>query len=111
VQLFRLADDAGAFSFTAVHHAWNLSGFAEILGADIGRPLVHGKSDLLLHSWHRVGIPAAPVNVSAKNLRKAGEVRGVVYGSKTESTSIVCKTKELHNVYMKAGEKRSRPAR
>ncbi len=45
-----------------------------------------------------------PADVSAKNLRKAGEVPGVVYGSKTESTSIVCKTKELHNVYMKAGE-------
>lgn len=45
-----------------------------------------------------------PADISAKNLRKAGEVPGVVYGSKLQSTSIVCKTKELHNVYMKAGE-------
>ncbi len=45
-----------------------------------------------------------PADENVKTLRKAGEVPGVLYGSKTESTSIKCKTKDLHNVYMKAGE-------
>ncbi len=45
-----------------------------------------------------------PADENVKTLRKAGDVPGVIYGSKMKSTSIKCKTKDLHNVYMKAGE-------
>lgn len=40
----------------------------------------------------------------AKLLRKAGELPGVIYGSKTASTPIKMKLKDFHSVYMKAGE-------
>ncbi len=39
-----------------------------------------------------------------KSMRKAGDVPGVVYGGKTENMTIKCSLKELHNVYVKAGE-------
>lgn len=37
-------------------------------------------------------------------LRKAGNVPGVIYGGKTKNVSIQCSMKELHSVYVKAGE-------
>ncbi len=40
----------------------------------------------------------------ANLLRKAGEIPGVIYGSKTQNTSIKCKRRDLHLVYVKAGE-------
>jgi large subunit ribosomal protein L25 len=45
---------------------------------------------------------AADQNV--KTMRKAGQVPGVIYGNAMKNTSIVCNAKELHNVYVKAGE-------
>lgn len=41
---------------------------------------------------------------NAKHLRKAGEVPCVVYGNATKNTSLKCNAKELHGVYVKAGE-------
>ncbi len=41
---------------------------------------------------------------SAKDLRKAGDVPGVMYGNTMKNTSIQCNAKELHGVYVKAGE-------
>jgi large subunit ribosomal protein L25 len=45
-----------------------------------------------------------PADENVKTLRRSGDVPGVIYGSKMKSTSIKCKVKDLHNVYMKAGE-------
>ncbi len=42
--------------------------------------------------------------ISPKNLRKTGAIPGVIYGGKTVNTSIQCSMKDLHNVYVKAGE-------
>lgn len=42
--------------------------------------------------------------VSPKNLRRVGTVPGVIYGGKAQNVSIQCSMKELHNVYVKAGE-------
>ncbi len=39
-----------------------------------------------------------------KVVRRAGEVPGIIYGSKAENLSVKCKLKELHSVYVKAGE-------
>ncbi len=41
---------------------------------------------------------------SVNIMRKGGDVPGVIYGNKTENQSIKCKMKDLHGVYMKAGE-------
>ncbi len=41
---------------------------------------------------------------NVKIMRKAGNVPGVIYGSKTKNVSIQCSAKELHVVYVKAGE-------
>jgi len=41
---------------------------------------------------------------NVKSLRKAGSVPGIIYGSKTKNVSIKCNQKELHSVYVKAGE-------
>lgn len=41
---------------------------------------------------------------SAKNMRKAGNVPGVIYGNTMKNTAIQCNAKELHGVYVKAGE-------
>lgn len=40
----------------------------------------------------------------AKELRRAGQVPGVVYGPKTKNISIECKYQELHKAYVAAGE-------
>ncbi len=41
---------------------------------------------------------------NVKIMRKDGNVPGVIYGSKTKNVSIQCSMKELHGVYVKAGE-------
>lgn len=51
-----------------------------------------------------IALTKRPADENIKTLRKAGEVPGVMYGRKTETMSIKCKTKDLHTVYMKAGE-------
>lgn len=40
---------------------------------------------------------------SAKNLRRAGTVPAVIYGN-VKNTPVQCSAKDLHNVYVKAGE-------
>ncbi len=54
---------------------------------------------------------AIPLSVSnrdtahnVKHMRKAGEVPGVIYGNQLKNTAIKCSAKELHGVYVKAGE-------
>lgn len=54
---------------------------------------------------------AIPLSVSnrdsthnVKDMRKAGDVPGVIYGNTMKNTSIKCNAKELHGVYVKAGE-------
>ncbi|MSR68056.1 50S ribosomal protein L25 [Candidatus Peribacteria bacterium] len=51
-----------------------------------------------------LAVSARDKGVSPKNLRRVGTVPGVIYGGKAENTSIQCSMKELHNVYVKAGE-------
>ena len=41
---------------------------------------------------------------NVKHLRKAGDVPGVIYGNTMKNTAIKCNAKELHGVYVKAGE-------
>lgn len=41
---------------------------------------------------------------NVKDMRKAGEVPGVMYGNTMKNTAIKCNAKELHGVYVKAGE-------
>ena len=54
---------------------------------------------------------AIPLSVSnrdtthnVKDMRKAGDVPGVIYGNTMKNTNIKCNAKELHGVYVKAGE-------
>lgn len=44
------------------------------------------------------------VSENVKTLRREGSVPGVIYGNKTTNQSIKCKIKDLHVVYLKAGE-------
>ncbi len=39
-----------------------------------------------------------------KLVRKAGNVPGVIYGGKAENMTVECTQKDLHNIYVKAGE-------
>lgn len=39
-----------------------------------------------------------------KSIRRAGDVPGIIYGAKTKSVVVKCKRKELHTVYVEAGE-------
>lgn len=41
---------------------------------------------------------------NVKDMRKAGDVPGVMYGNTMKNTAIKCNAKELHGVYVKAGE-------
>ncbi len=41
---------------------------------------------------------------SPKVVRRNNEVPGVIYGGKTKNTAVKCNLKELHAVYVKAGE-------
>jgi len=41
---------------------------------------------------------------NVKDMRKAGDVPGVMYGNTMKNTPIKCNAKELHGVYVKAGE-------
>lgn len=41
---------------------------------------------------------------SVKDMRKSGIVPGVIYGNTMKNTAIKCNAKELHGVYVKAGE-------
>ncbi len=41
---------------------------------------------------------------NVKHLRKAGDVPGILYGSTMKNVAITCNAKELHGVYVKAGE-------
>lgn len=41
---------------------------------------------------------------NVKDMRKAGHVPGVMYGNTMKNTAIKCSAKELHGVYVKAGE-------
>ncbi len=41
---------------------------------------------------------------NVKHMRKAGDVPGVIYGNAMKNTAIQCNAKELHGVYVKAGE-------
>ncbi len=41
---------------------------------------------------------------NVKHMRKAGTVPGVIYGNAIKNTAIQCSAKELHGVYVKAGE-------
>ncbi len=54
---------------------------------------------------------AIPLSVSSrdtahnvKDMRKAGNVPGVIYGNAMKNTAITCNAKELHGVYVQAGE-------
>jgi len=47
---------------------------------------------------------ARSADSSVKHLRKQGQIPGVVYGNKTENTSIQCEEVSLMKAYVKAGE-------
>lgn len=51
-----------------------------------------------------LSVNAREASLNMKTMRKAGNVPGVIYGSKTKSVSIQCSMKELHRIYTKAGE-------
>lgn len=45
-----------------------------------------------------------PETENPKVIRHAGNVPGIIYGAKTKNLSITCNMKELHKVYVAAGE-------
>ncbi len=53
-----------------------------------------------------ITLTAAPRTKSENpvSLRKAGNVPGVIYGGKAKNTMVTCSLKELHTVFVKAGE-------
>jgi large subunit ribosomal protein L25 len=73
------------------------------------------KGDLDDQSLHLYSTPAMKNNIllpvskreaseNVKTLRREGSVPGVIYGNKTANQAIKCKMKDLHVVYLKAGE-------